>query len=141
MGTLYEKCVPPPGAGLNLDPRYQNEDFRRQQAERYLGFYQEGVQLSREEHILIPSLCSYEIKALQAWNNLTIAERVMFKISSPFFSRLPKDTKSAMQISGTAVLGTVAILYGAATHNDKLVGISGLLFALFLSGKMYFRNR
>ncbi len=128
--------VGPVASHIPDDLRYQNKDFRKSQAQRYLNFFEGNVELSAEEHYLIPSLCYWEIRKIQAWNSLTKVEQCIFKICDPFFSRLPNDRKSSLRIFGASVVSTGALMVTAYTGNNKIVGIALIGFLCVIYNEM-----
>lgn len=121
------------------DLLYQNEDFRKAQAQKYLKFFKSTEQLSAEERVLIPRLCYREIRQVQAWNGLTKVGEWLFKISDPIFSKIPNDTKSTLMICGGSICLLGCLMVSIYTQTDKVIGSALLEFLSRVGQKVHLK--
>lgn len=140
MVAAGAKVYPQNVSHIPVDPQYQSAVFRKAQAERYLDFFMGKTELTQAEHNLIPRLCFWEIKQVQAWRAITRVEKLIFMISDPIFSRMPNDTKTTTRIVGGSAVVIGALMASAHTRNDKIIGLALIAFLALLYKEMNSRK-
>lgn len=147
-----------------VDPRYQEWDFRKTQAQRWLNFFLlPDQQLTAEEHYLIPHRCHQEIKEIiqedkkiqrekdktESWNKLSKLEQnlcriwqVAERVLNPIFSITDSSTGtwSTVKFYGMHIITLGALFTSAYTGDNQFIIVASVGYFVYLSREIYLKN-